>query len=421
MKIRFYNARIFTMEKDCTLLQGELWTEDDHITYVGIPKRTQTEWDREIDCENNLLMPGFKNAHTHTAMVFLRSYADDLPLQEWLYKKVFPMEERLTAQDIYRMTELGIMEYLSSGITAAYDMYFHCEEIARASIETGFRMVLSGICGSLSASEAEFKEFNSLHPLVSYRFGLHAEYTTKRELIEGMADLASRYKQPVGIHLSETQKEVEECKERYGLSPVQFLASVGLFDFGGSGFHGVWMDERDREVCREKNISIVTNPGSNLKLASGIADLISMRDCGINIGIGTDGAASNNALDFFREMYLVSMLQKIKREDASVMEAGQVLEMASDGGAKAMGLQNCDVLAAGKQADLIMIDLKQPNMQPENNIVKNIVYSGSKTNVKMTMIAGKILYENGQYFIGVEPEEIYRKARESMKRLLAGK
>jgi 5-methylthioadenosine/S-adenosylhomocysteine deaminase len=178
------------------------------------------------------------------------------------------------------------------------------------------------------------------------------------------------------------------------------------------------MTEEDLRICRDKNIWVVTNPSSNIKLASGIAPLCKMLDMGIGLAIGTDGAASNNCLDMFREMFLVTALQKVSIPDAAAMDANHVLKMATTGGAGAMGLTDCDVLAAGKQADIVMLDLHQPNMQPLNDITKNIVYSGSKQNVKMTMVAGKILYENGKFDVGVEAEEIYAKANEGIRRML---
>lgn len=404
------------------VFEGEVHVEGNRIVYVGPEREQEKKFDREIDCERNLLMPGFKNAHTHSAMTFLRSFADDLPLQEWLYHRIFPMEAKLQEGDIEAFARVGILEYLSSGITSNFDMYVDNFAHARASVDMGFRTVFCGemndFTGSLERTREEYEKLNEMNPLVSFRLGVHAEYTTGRKLLEGMADLAHEYKEPVYLHLSETEKEVRECKERYGLSPVQFLDSIGMFDYGGGGFHGVWMSEKDMEICAEKNVSIVTNPCSNVKLASGIADLIGLQEHGVNLAIGTDGPASNNALDMFREMYLAAVLQKLKRRDASAMDAGEVLRMATVGGSRAMGLSDCETVAEGQLADLVLLDLHRPNMQPENNLVKNLVYSGSKENVKMTMVDGKILYEDGVFFVGEDPEELYRKANEIMRRVV---
>ncbi len=210
---------------------------------------------------------------------------------------------------------------------------------------------------------------------------------------------------------------MEGCIERYGKTPAAFLDSLGMFEFGGGGFHCVYMTDEDLSIFKEKNIWAVTNPASNVKLASGIAPVQKMLDMGIGLAVGTDGPASNNCLDMFREMFLVTALQKVSIPDASATDANDVLYMATSGGALAMGLKECDTLEKGKYADLIMLDIHQPNMQPLNNISKNIVYSGSKQNVKMTMVAGKILYEDGRFNIGTDAEEIYAKANESIERM----
>lgn len=405
------------------IFSGELHVKDGKISYVGDGTDCAGEivWNREIDCENNLLMPGFKNAHTHSAMTFLRSYADDLPLQEWLYNKVFPMEAKLTKEDQVVLAKLGMLEYMTSGITSNFDMYLDNACHAAASKEIGFRTVLCGSMndfgGTVEETEEEFYRLNEYSPLVSAKIGFHAEYTTNGDTLKNLAKMANRIKQPVYTHIAETKKEVDECYERYNVSPFEFLDSIGMFEYGGGGFHGVWMSEKDKEICQQKGISIVSNPSSNLKLASGIADLCGLLEKKINIALGTDGPASNNALDMFREMYLASVLQKVTKQDASAMDANVVLKMATVGGAKAMGLEDCDVLAEGKCADIIMIDMHRPNMQPENNITKNLVYSGSKENVCMTMIDGKILYEKGCFYIDDDVEQIYTEANRIINRM----
>lgn len=428
MNIRFYNARILTMEK-ADVLTGELWVQNDRILYVGDGTDTDTVyeklrlgsiiWDREIDCEGNLLMPGFKDAHTHSGMTLLRSYADDLPLQDWLTKQVFPVEAKMDGEMIYHLTKLAILEYLTSGITAIFDMYLTPDTVAKACVDMGMRCVqVSGMSGqenfeqSLKKTEECYLKYNHDDPLLSYFIGFHAEYTCSKALLESVAALAHKYQAPVFTHLSETKAEVEGCVERHGMSPVKLFDSLGIFDYGGGGYHCVYLDEEDMEIFRKKNLSVVTNPGSNTKLASGIAPISDYMAKGINVAIGTDGPASNNCLDMFREMFLVTGLAKLRENDASAVDAWEVLKMATIGGSKAMRLPDTDVLAEGKLADIIMIDLHQPNMQPLNNIPKNLVYSGSKQNVKMTMIQGRILYENGKFDDTYDVEAIYGKANE---------
>ena len=429
MNIRIYNARILTMEENTPLLEGELHVKGNRISYVG-PALTEEErmekeagicWAREIDAKGNVIMPGFKNAHTHSAMTFLRSYADDLPLLDWLNEQVFPMEAKLTDVDIYHLSKLAILEYLTSGVTANFDMYLTPDTIAEASRDCGFRTVMVGGLNNFSQSfeqlEEWYNKYNNPEDLVTFQLGFHAEYTNSYENLEKLAALARKYQAPISAHSSESASEVEGCLERYGKTPTQLFNDLGMFDYGGSYYHCIHMTDEDLDIMAEKGIFAVTNPASNMKLASGIARIEDMLSKGIKVAIGTDGPASNNCLDMFREMFLVTALAKIKDMNAAALDANEVLKMATVNGALAMGLNDADVLAEGKLADLIMIDLNQPNMQPLNNITKNIVYSGSKQNVKMTMVDGKILYEDGQFYIGTPAEEIYVKANEIINRM----
>ena len=429
MNIRFYNAKILTLTalETFQVVEGELWVKGNTICYIGngsdmaetMKKEEISAWEREIDVKGNLLLPGFKNAHTHSAMTFLRSYADDLPLQEWLYQMCFPKEDKLTTENIRPLEVLGIMEYLTSGITTSFDMCYFPPVYAQVAAQCGFRAVqVSGVNsfgGSAAVVEENYLKVNETSDLTSFMIGFHAEYTTNMELMEEIAKLAEKYKSPVFLHNSETQNEVKECLERYGKTPTQLTDELGMYQYGGGGFHCVYFDDRDYEIFKKRNLTAVTCPASNLKLASGIAPVKRFVDEGINVAIGTDGPASNNCLDMFREMFLTSALAKVREMDAECVSADKILYMATTGGAKALGLEDCDRLAPGKKADLIMLDLHQPNMQPENNIVKNIVYSGSKQNVILTMVDGKILYENQKFSIGFDPEEIYREANQIIR------
>ncbi|MCR5651860.1 MAG: amidohydrolase [Lachnospiraceae bacterium] len=423
MNTRFYNARILTMDGGMDIMEeGELCVCGNTISYIGKEEnKDKTDWDRQIDVKGNLLMPGFKDAHTHSGMTFLRSMADDLPLDRWLNEQIFPREAKLSSQDIKMCTKLAILEYLSSGITAVFDMYLTPESIDEACIESGMRCVqvggMNNFSQSLDEQEERYLKFNSGNPLTSYMLGYHAEYTCSKELLEGLSKLSHKYNAPVYAHNSETESEVKGCIERHGMTPTQFADSLGLFDHGGGGYHCVYLSDDDIRIFKERGLYIVLNPGSNTKLASGIADIRKYMDAGLKLAIGTDGPASNNCLDMFREMFLVTGLSKLKEKDASVVDADEVLAMAVKGGAQAMGLKDCDCLKEGKKADIIMIDLDTPNMQPLNNISKNIVYSGSKMNVKMTMIDGNIRYEDGIYDIGQDPREIYKYVNDLAERL----
>ena len=425
MNTRFYNARI--LDKDFQIIQGELHVVGNRIAYIG-PEKTQdaygeNAWDSEIDAKENLLIPGFKDAHTHSAMTFLRSFADDLPLLDWLNKQIFPMEAKLVPEDVYHLSKLAILEYLTSGITSNFDMYFYPEQIAKASVDCGFRTVLVSPMNDFSSSPREMEEdyikYNAYDPLIRYCLGFHAEYTTSQDRLKEVARLAQKYQAPVFTHNSETEAEVRQCIERNGVTPTQYLDKLGVWEYGGGGYHCVYMTQEDLDIFKRRKLYVVTNPGSNTKLASGIAPVQKMLDLGIPVAVGTDGPASNNCLDMFREMFLVTGLAKLREKDASAVGADQVLKMAVSEGARCCGLDDCDCLAEGKLADLVMIDLHRPNMQPENNLVKNLVYSGSKENVKLTMVNGSILYEDGLFSIGEDPEEIYAKANEIIRKYRA--
>lgn len=419
--IRFYNGKILTLKDDFNIIEnGEVWTDGDKICYVGESKENDALFEREIDLNGNLLMPSFKNAHTHSAMTFARSYCDDIPLQEWLYNKIFPLEALLTGDDVAALSKVAFLEYLSGGISACFDMYYFPENMAKASVETGFRTVMCGAVNNFKESvpllEEYYKKYNSYHDLISYQLGFHAEYTTDEKIMKGIAKLAEKYKAPVYMHSSETMEETQACINSKNKTPTELFDKLGLFNYGGGAFHSVWLCNEDMEIYKKRGVWAVINSGSNCKLASGVARVEDMLNKGINLAIGTDGPSSNNALDMFREMYLTCVLQKIKNKDASSMNANEVLKMATVGSARCMGLNDCDIIQQGKKADLIVIDLKKPSMQPIHDITKNLVYSASKDCIKLTMVNGKILYENGD-FPTLDIEKIYYEADCVTKRI----
>lgn len=419
MRTRLYNAHILTMVAGEEIFLGDIIIEDGKIVSVGTGSASG-EYDVEIDCQGNLLMPGFKNAHAHSGMSGLRSLADDLPLNEWLTKSIFPVEARMTADDIYWMSQLSVLEYLTSGITACFDMYMEQDAVAKAMDDMGFRCVQTSGANDFSKDIREmsrlYDTYNEPDSLQSYILGFHAEYTTCLDNLKAIAAQVNEKQSPCYVHACETFEEVEGCKQRYGMTPVQLFDSLGMFNYGGGIYHGIYMSEEDFRIMAERGLYVVTNPGSNTKLASGIAPIKEYMERGIPVAIGTDGPASNNCLDFFREMFLVTGLAKLREKDAAAIDAKEILKMATVNGARAMHLKDCETLAAGQKADIIMIDLEQPNMQPINNIEKNIVYSGSKQNIKMTMVNGKILYMDGK-FLYADAHKIYKEVERVQKRL----
>lgn len=413
--IKFTNGLV--LDKNFNIIKEDVFVDGDSIVAIGEYDKTA---DTVYDLNGNLLMPSFKNAHTHSAMTFGRSFADDLPLQPWLYDKIFPLEAKLTPQDIYDLSMLAFLEYLTSGTSACFDMYYFPEMMAKASVDFGFRTVMtSGLNNfkeSVKAVEDYYNKFNNYDSLVSYKLGFHAEYTTDKKLIKGIAKLAEKYQAPVFTHASETKSEVEDCIKRNGMSPTKYLDSLGIFNYGGGAYHSVWIDDEDIEIYKEKGIWAVINACSNAKLASGIAPVSKLLKSGVKVAVGTDGASSNNALDMFREMYTICATQKLNDKDAASTDANDILKASTIGSARCMGLTNCDVIDVDKKADLIVIDMHRPSMQPINNITKNLVYSGGKDIVKMTMINGKILYDNGE-FKNIDIEKIYANAQAVINRI----
>ena len=414
MRILLKNARILKMI-DENIIEGHVVIKDNIIEQVGNDVDLNAKYDQVIDCEGNLLMPGFKNAHTHSAMTFLRSVADDSSLQDWLFKEIFPREANLHEGCIKELAKVAILEYLTSGTTSCLDMYFFIEEFKKTCEEMGFRALNITMFNKDNNPKEKMVEFfnktNNEDELVKYVIGMHAEYTSTPLSLEETKKALDETKSPSYVHLGETLKEHNDCIANRGMTPLKFFNSLGFFDHGGAIFHGVYLTDEDISLLKEKNISVVSCPASNMKLASGIAEIRKLLDNGINVALGTDGPASNNALDMFREMYLVTGLQKILSKDPVSIPAFEVLKMATVNGAIAMNMPNARYLDKGQLADIIMIDLSRPSMQPINNIINNIVYSGSKDCVKMTMVNGKILYYNSEFLIDEKIEDIYRKVQ----------
>ncbi len=410
MRTRYYNALILTGESR-DIKEGELWIDGEKIEAVVFDdKKSDKPFDKEVDCEGNLLMPSLKDAHTHTAMTFSRSLADEFELNDWLFKAIFPREAKLTAEQVYWFTLLGFAENIMSGTTACFDMYMFPESVAKAAVDIGIRNVFCGSpndFGGMDLIEERYLKFNEYDPLVSYKMGFHAEYTTNKDNLQIISDLAHKYKAPIYTHISETKAEVDGCIERYGKTPAVLLDEMGMFDFGGGGFHCVHFSDEDIEVFKKRGLYTVFNACSNLKLSSGIAPVKKYIDAGLKIAIGTDGAGSNNSLDMFREMYLDAVLSNVRDDKNGLIDPFDILKAGMSGGAYCMELDDSDVLAAGKNADFILFDMKHPNMNPRNNIISNIVYAGSPVNVLMTVCAGKVLYDHGK-LLTVDIAEVNR-------------
>lgn len=421
MKILFKNAKIMP-DPYSEIIDGEVHVDGSKIVYVGKSK----PFDAEVikDCNGNLLMSGFANAHAHSAMTLFRGYADDLPLQNWLFDKIFPLEDNLTEEDIYWGTQLAVLEYARGGITAVADMYFFDDIIVKAFEKSNIALALcsgkndigGGTEKALEYIETAYLKYSNKNRL-KYIMGLHAEYTCSDKLIEGVSDLSAKYSAPTYIHLAETLKEVGDCSVKRGLTPAEYLHKVGFFDNGGIVAHGVYLDKDDIAVLNDKGVYVASCPSSNLKLASGVAPVYSLLEAGVNVALGTDGAASNNKLSMFQEAYLFSCLQKERMKDASCVSAETALSSATVKGYSALGF-NGGRIEKGADADMVLIDLSSPCMHPASNIKKSLIFSCDTSSVLMTVAGGKIIYENGNYFIGEDKVYIYKNAEKSIKRLL---
>lgn len=413
MRTLFKEARILSM-KDDQIIFSNLVVDGERIKYIGNDYSAFEPFDRIVECNGNLLMPGFKNAHSHAGMCFVRNLADDKPLEEWLFDFILPAESKLDFDSVRLFSKLTFAECIASGITYCDKLYYFNPYIEQAANEVGMRCHYTG---NYHINEYEYKDLESDYlnhinnHMVAPVAGIHSVYINCPEEIAAYQKLVHEYKIPFYLHACETEVEVNNCmKNKNGRTPIEVVNDWGLFDYGGGVFHGVHLTDNDRKILKEKDVSIITNPCSNAKLASGVADIKKALDFGINVAIGTDGPASNNNLDMFKEMYMLAMLQSLKYKNPIVLKPFDILKMATVNGSRAMRLVDCDTLEAGKYADIIMIDLHTLNMLPMNNIINSLVYSCSQRNIKLTMINGKILYENGKFSLDEPIEKIVDEA-----------
>lgn len=389
------------------IIAGDIGIENGRILFCGA---TPANWtaDDTIDCREKLITPGLVNAHTHAAMTLFRSYADDMALMDWLQKKIWPAEANLTAEDVYWGSQLAIAEMLASGTTAFADMYFFMDQVAQACVETGMRASLSrgliavdgpGQEERFAENEQLFKDFHgAADGRITVMLGPHAPYTCPPRCMEKVVAIAHRIGAEIHVHLSETKDEVEKCQRIYGKSPVALLDDLGVFDCGTLAAHCVWVSEQDIRILAEKKVRVVHNPSSNLKLASGAAPVSAMLEAGVTVALGTDGATSNNKLDMLEEIRLASFLQKLDRMDPTALPSRQVLQMAHQGGAAAIG--QGDVLGrieSGYKADLTIYKTTAPHWCPQHDLASILTYAAASADVSHTLVDGRVLYRNGEF------------------------
>ena len=397
--------------------------EDRRIVAVS-PECPDTKGADVIEGNGNLLMPGFYNIHCHAAMTLFRGYGEDLPLDRWLNERIFPAEERLTAKSVRVATKLAIAEMLRGGIVSFSDMYMFEDSVAEAVAEYGIKANLSRSIVSFDPeidilSDSRFAETLDLiqgyHEYDDGRIrtdlSLHAEYTNVPRACRDLAEYAKAHGFGMQIHLSETEKEHRECIARHGMTPTEFFLSTGVLDVPTTAAHCVWVEDRDLDIFKEKGVSVAHNPVSNLKLGSGVMPLRKMLDRGINVGLGTDGVASNNRLDILREMQTAAILHKGVSRDPAITVAAEMLPLATLNGARAQGRDDCGRVEVGYRADLVLINRNSLHNMPSYDDYAMLAYSAERSDVLFTMVDGRILYRNGAY-TSIDEERLRFEARE---------
>jgi len=382
-------------------IEANIGIEQNKIKYVG---KKDIKGEIEIYAHSKLVLPGLFNAHTHLAMTLFRGYAEDLPLMDWLEKKIWRAEKKLTPKDVYWGSMLGIIEMIRTGTTAFSDLYIYMDEVAKAVGESGIRAVLCYGMADRGDEEKAKKELKigtefiknwngAFNGRIKAIYGPHAPYTCTPEFLIKVKEKAKEFGTLVHIHVSETKREVEEIVKRYGKTPIRLLNDIGFLDENTVIAHAIWVDDKELRILKEKNVSVVHNPVSNLKLASGIARVKDMVEMGINVCLGTDGAASNNTYNMFEEIKLTSLLQKVVTGKADALNARDVLLMATRNGYRAYKISG-GIIREDMLADIILLERKRYNYCPSYDPIHSIVYASYGCEVTHVIINGKIIMED---------------------------
>lgn len=414
------NGHILTQKG---FVEESLSIEDGIITSIG--RKDVAE--HVIDAKGNIVMPGLVNAHTHLGMTLFRGYADDLPLKEWLTEHIWPVEAKLTEDDAYAGTLLGCLEMIKSGTTSFADMYIRMDGAAKAVEMSGLRGALSyGMIelGDEERGENELKigrvfvkNWNGAsNGRITAMYGPHAPNTCSPEFLAHVREQADKDGVGIHIHVSETKAEVEQIKAKYGKSPVKLLNDVDFLGPGVLAAHCIWLSPEDIQILKENDVKIVHNPTSNMKLASGVAPIPELLEAGITVGLGTDGCASNNTLDMFHEMKMAALLHKVHKLDPTAIPAHKALEMATVDGARSVGLDT-GIVAEGKKADIIIVDMNKPHLTPRHDLISHLVYCAKGSDVSTTIVDGKILMEDCEVKI-FDEAEVMARAEERAKDLM---
>lgn len=403
---------------------GCVGVDGERIAFVA--ERPPAGWqaDRLIDCRGKLVLPGLINAHCHAAMTLLRGYGDDLRLQEWLFQRIFPAEEKLTGDDVYWGTLLALAEMTRAGVTSYADMYFHMDAVARATAESGMRGSLArGLVGALGASGLQDSErfhrewHGAADGRITVMLGPHAVYTCSPEYLRQVSELAGKLGADIHIHLSENREEVDGCQRDYGCSPVEQARRCGIFEHHALVAHAVHVTAPDIDILARARGAVVHNPNSNLKLASGVAPVEEMRAAGVTVAIGTDGAASSNTLDIIEAVRHAAFMQKVSLLDAAALPAAETFRMATEAGARALNLADrIGRLEPGTWADLILLDLNRPHLVPFGDPYSLLAYAARADDVEAVYVAGRPLMESRR-LLRIDEERVLAECRARASRL----
>ena len=400
---------------------------DDRITAFPTDIADVTGYAEIIDGKGMLATPGFVNTHNHIAMTVFRSYADDMRLMDWLENKIWPAEAKLDGRTVYAQTLLGIAEMLRCGTTSFADMYFFMDNVAEAVRDSGIRACLSrgltGITPNAAEALAENRDFfmnwhNSCNGRITVMFGPHAPYTCPEDYLRKVVETARSVGAEIHMHLCETKGEVENIRRQYGKSPIAWANDAGVFDCGCLAAHCVWVDEADMDIMAAKKVRVAHNPGSNLKLASGIAPLGRMLDRGITVSLGTDGASSNNNLDILEEMHLAALIHKADTLDPTAIPAERAVRMLTEDGARALGYTDIGKLEEGYKADITLIDRSGLHWYPRNDTLSLLAYAANSMDVDTVLVDGNILMKHKE-FVTLDIERIKADAEYTKNRLFS--
>jgi len=411
----------FRLIDDATIV-----VSDARIVYIGTAAGAPAPrpGDRVIDATGKVALPGLINAHTHLAMTLFRGAVDDLPLKAWLEEKIWPAEVHFTPEDVYWASRLGIAEMLRAGVTTFSDMYWHVEAVADAVRESGIRACLSGVViGVLPGADAildraieRVKGFiDEGNPRIIPFFGPHAPYTVPEPMLRRIIEAAAELGVGINTHLSETPDEVAQSLQISGMTPIAYVNQVGLFSVPTTAAHCVHPTEEEVGILAGQRVGVVHCASSNMKLGSGIAPVPALLNAGVTVGLGTDGAGSNNTLDIMREMRLTALLHKVGG-DPTAVSAPQALHMATRGGALALNLPDLGALEAGTLADIILLDFDKPHLTPAGRVVSDLVYAAYGSDVDTVIVHGQVLME-GRKLLTLDEERIRAKVNESARRL----